>query len=604
MVNDTITFYANASSSDSSATLIFTIFYDLYEPPDLTPNPDGPVTVDTTGSPGAVVHTFAYNHPGNLTSPNGPFFWAQLWVDDGTDNESVDLFVFVSSPPVNQPPTLVWHPIDPLIVQAGVTQDIMIKVADNENDNITVLWDFGDGTNATNVTSGPTKDGVILIQYHSWNPRIPGKGGYTQNYSLNLSLTDGLHPPVNSSWNVSINIPANRPPNILDPGIATSKGSASPLDQINFTAAASDPEGDPLTWTYNYSDGFVKVFHTGFTVPGLLVWQNASHSFANVGDYSVSLSVSDALVPYQIENHNITVTTTVNISVNVPPTALSLDVQPSSPVINATLGYVNVTLSVEAWDLNGDSFTLTWDLGVFGARTNDSVGGAAQRMTPYIFRQLITFNETGSYPVAVTVTDGLPGHEVVLTALVNVSSTNQAPVILEFNHAPYSLGDFAAANESVEFRLVVTDPERDAIELIWDFGDGSAKQYMNRSDYDANGNITVLVNHTFVLKGHYNVTLIVTDNKIGGAFNHTLNSTMPIQVSVRPPVVISKWTLWDYISLSMFVTIPVLLVLWAYIGMYLRRREEMRASFPAEESGSSVEGGLGDRPRRGPEEGG
>jgi hypothetical protein len=604
LVNDTITFYANASD-DSGAPLTFTIYYDYYQDPVPTPNPEGYVTVDTTGSLGSVVHTYAYDHPGNITFGKKLVFYVQLFVDDGTDIAQASIQVTVSPPPVNMAPSFLAPP-DSFSAGAGSIQDILIRIADSTNDTVSVFWDFGDGTNATNVTVAlsASAGGTQLMQTHSWNPRIPGKGDYNQTYLLNVSLSDGLHPPINSSALVTIIVPKNDPPNILDPGITASKNSASPMEQINFSAAASDPEGDSLNWTFSYSDGSVEVYSTGFTAPGLLVWQNATHSFAAVGNYSVSLSLSDALVPNQTGRHNITVTTTVHISLNVPPTAFSLDVGPSSPVINATLGYVNVTLSVQALDSDGDMFNLTWDLGAFGTRTNVSVGDSAQRKKFQIFLQVLTFNETGSYPVAVTVTDGRLGHEVRLTKVVNVSSRNQPPSILEFNHAPYSLGDFAAANESVPFRLVVTDPERDVIELIWDFGDGSAKLYMNRTDYDAKGNITILVNHTYVLRGDYNVTLIVTDNKVGSSFNHTLTSTMPIRVSVRPPVVIAKWTWWDYISLSIFAAIPVLLMLWGYIGMYRRRKAEMRPSLAAGESGSSTDEGLGDPLKKGHEEGG
>ena len=599
-VNDNITFFANASSDDPGATLTFTVFYDYYQ--SLGPailNPASPVTVNTTGSPGSVVTTYAYDHPGNLTLATEPYFWVTAFVDDGMDNVSVSVQVFVSSP--NLPPYFLAPP-DTFSAGPGTTQNIIIKIAKYGSATVTVFWDFGDGTNATNTTVPPPPPGVQLMQTHSWNPRIPGKGDYNQTYFLNVSLSDGLHPPVNSSTLVTIVVPRNEPPQILDPGITTSKNSTSAIEPINFTAAASDPEGDSLTWTYNYSDGSVEVYNTGFTAPGLLVWQNATHSFTTVGNYTVSLSVSDAWVPDQVGRHNITVRTTVHFKANVPPTALALNVEPSSPVISAILGYVNVTMSVQAWDLNGDSLTLDWDLGVFGTRTNYSVGDAAQRREPYTFRQFLRFNETGSYNFAVTVTDGLPGHEVRLTAVANVSSTNQPPTILEFNHAPYSLGDFAAANETVKFRLVVTDPERDAIELIWDFGDGSAKLYMmNLTNYDAKGNITVFMNHTYVQLGYCNVTLIVTDNKIGGSFNHTLTTTMPIQVSVKPPAVIVKWTQWDYISLSIFAAIPVLFLLWGYTGVYRRRKEETMGSLPVTESGLSIEE---DPAKKGHEEGG
>jgi|GEM_PF-1935964 len=597
-VNDSITFHANASSDDPSATLIFTIFYDYYQ--SLYPlilNPSSPVTVSTTGSPGSVATSLAYDHPGNLTLAGRPYFWVIVFVDDGMENVSASIQVYVSLP--QTAPYFLPKP-DPFVANAGTTQNILIRVVDNQSDVVTVFWDFGDGTNATNVTAASPEPGVQLMQSHAWNPMIPGKGDYNKTYFLNLSLSDGFHPPVNSSTPITIVVPTNKPPSILDPGVTASRSLAIPMDQINFTAATSDPEGDNLTWTYNYADGFAEVYRTPRAAPNMLVWKNATHSFALPGNYTVYLSVSDALVPNQIGSHNVTVSTVVQIRLNVPPTAKSLNVEPSSPVINSTLGYVNVTLSVEALDHDGDNFTLTWDFGVFGTRTNYSVGDAAQRMNDFTkYRQLITFTAIGSYNFYVTIADGLPGHEVRLTAVANVSSTNRAPSILDFEHAPYSLGDFAAANESVEFKVVITDRERDTIELIWDFGDGGAKHYMNRSDYDAKGNLTVYVNHTFALRGNYTLKLIVTDNKVGGAFNHTLNTSMPIKVSVRPPAVVQRWTWWDTTSLSMFVTIPILLVLWGFIGMYRRRRMEMIESFPVAESGSSIEGSLETPPKNG-----
>lgn len=569
LVNDTITFYANASSDNPAATLTFTILYDYYLDPVPTPNPESPVTVNTTGSPGSVIRTFAYDHPGNLTFGGDLFFWVQLWVDDGTENVSSSVWVYVTSPQVNAPPRFTSTPFVPFVAIAGETKNIPIGIADNDSDAITVSWDFGDGTNATNVTVA-TPTGTYLSQTHSWNPRIPGKGNYNQTYTLNVSLSDGLHPAVNSSTPITVVVLPNGPPNILGPEVRASKLFAAPLEQIDFTIRASDPEGDPITWTFDYSDGTVEVYHSDFTAPGLLVWQNATHSFADVGNYTVNVSVSDALVPFQISDHNVTVGTTIHIVSNVPPIAPTINVQPVAPMINATAGYVNVTLSIQAYDLDGDWFNLTWDLGIFGTRTNMSVDDAAQRKEPYAFRQFLTFNDTGSYPIAVTVTDGRPGHEVRLTTLVNVTSNNLPPSVLEFNHEPYSLGDFAAANESVKFRLVITDREHDPIEMSWDFGDGSPKLYLNLTNYDAKGNITVSVNHTYVMKGYYNVTIFLTDNKLG-FFNHNLTSKMPIQVSVRPPVTVMNWDLWDYTSLALFMMIPISSIAWFIL---LRRQRQ------------------------------
>jgi len=562
-VNDTITFYANASSDDPGATLTFTIFYDYLDIPYATINAESPVTVNTTGTPGSVIQTYAYNHPGNYTQAGHPFFWVYLFVSDGMTSEPAIVKVFVSPPPVNMPPYFNYGPADPLAAPPAAAQYIPINISDNEGDTVTVFWDFGDGTNATNVTVAPPT-GVEISQTHSWDPRIPGKSFYIQNYTLNVSLSDGQHPPVNSSTLVTITVGYNFPPTA--PLLAASKENAEPLEPIIFTANASDLEGDPLTWTFDYSDGTVEVYHSGFTAPGLQVWQNTTHSFSTVGSHTVNVSVSDALVPFQVGDHNITVKATVRIIVNVVPIAYPLILNPGAPQINGTVGYVDVTASVEAYDRDGDVLTMTWDLGILGIRTNISGGG----IEPFRYVQILRFNETGSYNITVTVTDGRPGHEVQQTALVNVSSNNRPPVVLEFNHEPYTLGDFAAANDSVKFRLVMTDREHDALELTWDFGDGSPMLYMNLTNYDAKGNITVSVNHSYALKGNYVVTIVLTDNKIG-YFNHTLTSKMPIQVSIKPPVVVMNWDWWDYTSLALLMMIPIGSIGWIFL---LRRQRQ------------------------------
>jgi len=596
LVNDTITFYANASSDDPSAILTFTIFYDCL---DQTPtiNPESPVTVDTAGAPWSVVRTFAYNHPGNLTQGGLHYFWVFVFVSDGTDNYSTGTQAYVNSPPpppVNEPPWFIEPPADPLNAIAGVITYILTKVADNLGDTVTVLWDFGDGTTATNVTVAPPT-GIVLNQTHSWNPRIPGKGGYNQSYTLNVSLSDGLHPRVNSSTPVNIRVPLNWPPNLR---LTASKSSASPLEPISFTANASDIDGDPLTWTFNYSDGTVEVYNQGFTAPGQVVWQNTTHSFATVGSYTVNVSVSDALVPFQVGDHNVTVPATIEIIANVAPYVDPIGVNPGAPMINATIGYVDVAVSVEAFDADGDVFNLTWDMGVLGIRTNVSVGGTQ----PFKYVQLVKFNETGSYPVTVTATDGRPGHERQRSVIVNVSSNNRPPVVLDFFQS-YVKGDFALANQSVNFTLILTDREHDAIELTWNFGDGSPRLHMNLTNYDSKGNITVSVNHSYTRLGTYEVTIILTDNKVGG-FNHTLNYTLQILVSIRPPVVIEKWTSWDYISMSIFAAIPALLMLWGYIGLRHRRKMEMSPSLAETEPSSSIEEGLEEPAKKGNEEGG
>lgn len=560
-VGDTITFYANASSTVSTANLTFTIYYDYYDLPYGTVNQESPVTVNTTGNPGHVIQEHVYHQaPTNYSLAGRPFYWVFVFVSDGTNNVSKFIQMFVN---VNTPPQILSPP-DVINAVTNQSQTVTMFVADADSDTLTVLWEFGDGTNATNVTVA-TPTGVWINQTHTWSPRIPGQGDFYVNYTLNVSISDGHNSPVNYSTNFSVYVPVNYPPSY--PYVEASQSSVNLLADVNFTAQSSDPEGDPLTWTFNYSDGVVEVFHTGYTARGQNVIVNATHSFALPGHYDVNISVSDALVPYQVGSHNLTASYPITVVANAPPSVSSvIEVNPTVPLINGTLGYVNASVSIEANDPDGDVLTVTWNLGGGDIRTNVSAGGK----DTYKFIQVMTFYDAGLYDISVTVTDGHAGHEVVLNGTVNVTSNNLPPTILAFNHEPYAIGGFAQPNETVKFLIVLTDKERNAIDFKMDFGDGSAPVYMNLTNYSSTGNITITLSHQYVKRGNFTVVLVITDNKIG-LFNHTITTSLPVEVSLFVKPLVISWNWWDYTSLGLFLMIPVLLVVWA---LYMRRQRQ------------------------------
>lgn len=568
-VNDTITFYANASSTNLGATLIFTIFYSQYLYPDFSINAESPVTVNTTGSPGQVVQTHVYNQTGNWTDQPDPYYYVELWVDDGFTNESYLMTVSVSVyvPPVNTPPTFKSYPACPPGTRANESKIISAFVADEDSDTITMFWEFGDGTNATNVTVA-TPGGVYFNQTHAWNPpRIPGEGNYTVSYQMNVSLSDGINPQVNYSTPANIAVPLNRPPDIA---ASASKTTISQMDQVNFTANASDYEGDPLTWTFNFSDGTVEVFHTGYTPPRQLVWQNATHAFASVRTYEVNISVTDIVWPTPIPLfHNVTQPLLITVATNTPPVVGPINTRPGAPLINGTLGYVDVTLSVQAGDHEGDIVTVTWDLGGGDIRTNVTGGGIG---VAYRLFQTVRFIEVGSYTVSLTATDGRLGHAVTRVVMVNVSSNNMPPDLLYFDKGKYSGRDFAAPNETVIITIILTDLEHDSLQMSLDFGDGSPMMYWSNLTNYTNGNITIKVNHVYVKIGNYTAILLLTDNKIG-LFNHTLTYTLPIDVDVPRVVVHMNWDWWDYTSLGLFLMIPIGSIAW--VVMLRRQRKKI-----------------------------
>ncbi|MDG4821740.1 ThuA domain-containing protein [Asanoa sp. WMMD1127] len=74
--------------------------------------------------------------------------------------------------------------------------------------------------------------------------------------------------------------PSNRPPVVQTPGANPTSGTA-PL-QVSFTGSASDPDGDALTYRWDFGDG------------GTATTANAAHTYTTAGSYTARLTVTDA----------------------------------------------------------------------------------------------------------------------------------------------------------------------------------------------------------------------------------------------------------------------------------------------------------------------
>lgn len=584
-IGEEVTFWANASSDTGAENLTITIYYDGLN--FMTPNPASAVTVNVTGNPGAVVQTYTYNSLGNLTGAYS-YFYALLFVYDGVDNESFYVPVYVTE---NNPPVFVIEPGNDKTA-VGVPLNITIEVYDPDSDPLDVFWEFGDGDTATNATDGTYEDRFVN-QTHTWDPYIPpGSGGYSLYYTLNVTVTDPFNNNISASVTITVTVPSNYAPTIA---VSASSSKIQPGEELLIWGNATDAEGDPLTWTFNYSDGTpFDVVHTNWSEPGELVWCNMTHVYQAVGNYTITMWVSDAIEGYQVWPHNKSKSVSVTVAVNKKPGVTStITVDPESPEIDAEIGFVDVALEIQVVDRDGDVVTATWYIpGVDDPPVNVSAGGTAV----YTFRQMMTLTDAGSYNVSVVVTDGY--YEVLVWRVINATSNNMPPYTVEFTFA-YATGDFAVPGEEIEITIVLSDPEQDAIEVILDFGDGSPQHHCNLTDYAA-GNVTLIVTHAYDRVGVFELVLWYTDNKIG-ILNHTKTVTSEVKVQetyVRPPVI---WDWWDYTSLSFVFIIPAVI---AARMLVIRRKinrleqegltmEEARMKDEAELMKRLLEGGRG-----------
>jgi PKD repeat protein/regulation of enolase protein 1 (concanavalin A-like superfamily) len=180
-----------------------------------------------------------------------------LVVNDDTDASLPDYVTIQVRE--NLSPTAVAHPEEvngpvPLAVQFDGSAS-----SDPENRPLEYSWDFGDGSDPS---SDPSPEHVYSV---------PGI------YKAKLVVTD--HAGVSGEDTVTITVVDSNEPPTASPTATPDTGSA-PLS-VTFLANASDPDGDDLTYLWNFGDGTTSIE------------ENPIHIYAEADTYMVSLTVSD-----------------------------------------------------------------------------------------------------------------------------------------------------------------------------------------------------------------------------------------------------------------------------------------------------------------------
>jgi len=400
---------------------------------------------------------------------------------------------------------------------------------------VSYVWDFGDGSTATGLTTSHSYVGV-------------------GQYVVKLTVTDDDGATGSSAVTISVK---NLAP------VAQFTESTKTVyvdDEVTFNASSSyDPDGVIVSYVWDFGDGTTDI--------GVVV----SHVYPENGSYVVTLTVTD--------NNGATDSATLTkVAMNNPPVAVFTSTPDTintgeSIAIDASTSYdPDGTIVSYSWDF-GDGTTGTGvttdhvfdDNGVYTVNltvTDDDgstgstsamvtvlnispVAAFTENTTSVIESETIAFDASGSYDpdgtivsyswnfgdgktatgvstahaylqdgtrtVSLTVTDD-EGKTDTTTATITV--LNKAPVASFTESAEVTTtGDTIAFDASGSY-----DPDGTIISYSWNFGDG-------------NSDTGLTVNHVFDHSGTYTVTLTVTDNN--GA---TDSETATISISNRQPI--------------------------------------------------------------------
>ncbi|NET48228.1 MAG: PKD domain-containing protein, partial [Merismopedia sp. SIO2A8] len=344
----------------------------------------------------------------------------------------------------------------------GSALSFSATATDPGNDTLTYTWDFGD--NSVPITGATTT--------HS----------YADNgtYIVTLTVTD---PHGGTTTQSETLIVINVAPTITE---ITSPTTLNEGELGIFEAIATDPGDDTLTYTWSFGDGSDPVTGT-----------NVTHTYADNGNYTVTLTVEDEDGGVTVEERAIAVT-------NVSPTITNIN-----HPITLNEGESGMFEAI-ATDPGDDTLTYTWS---FGDGSEPVTGANATH----------TYADNGNYTVTLTVEDEDGGVTVEERA---IAVTNVAPAITNINH-PITLNE----GESGMFEAIATDPGDDTLTYSWDFGDGS--------DPVIGTNAT----HTYTDNGNYTVTLTVEDEDGGVTVEEraiAVTNVSPTITNINHPITLNE----------------------------------------------------------------
>ncbi|MBQ4819027.1 glycoside hydrolase family 48 protein [Aquimarina sp. MMG016] len=267
---------------------------------------------------------------------------------------------------------------------------------------------------------------------------------------------------------------------------ATPESGVAPLEVSFDASASSDPNGDALSYNWNFGNG-----ETSTTANPII-------TYSAIGSYLVTLTVSDG------ENISAETSTTITVEDgNIAPVA-DFTATPTAGIAPLSVAFDASASS----DENGDALTYTWDFGdgntAVGVTTNHEYVAVGE----YLAKLTVSDgSKQGTKTITINVTDGSP----VAAFTVN-ADTGVAPLEVSFD-----------ASSSI-------DPTGGNLTYNWDLGNGqTASTITTTTTYTTVGQFVVTLTVTNGI-GESNTatkTINVTDGSVSCAFGTPIDTALP-----------------------------------------------------------------------------
>jgi len=269
------------------------------------------------------------------------------------------------------------------------------------------------------------------------------------------------------------------------PGIPVGSAGGLANRALSFATSATDPDGDKVLYTFNWSDGSTSA--TSLVNSG--TQGTATHRWNKAGTYSVTARATDSKGASSVWSTGLP----VSISSNRAPNRPLAPSGPSSGSMQSTYSY-----SASAIDPDGDTVLLIFDWS----------DGSSSQVGPVSSNTRVAASHSWAQPglrfVKVMARDSKNAESLWSSSLVvKISDTaNRAP-----NRPSTPSGSKTGyTGKAYFFTSYATDPDRENVCYTYDWGDGSTSQ----SDSVGSGQ-SVRLSHVWTSSGSYQVKAQATD---------------------------------------------------------------------------------------------
>jgi hypothetical protein len=282
---------------------------------------------------------------------------------------------------------------------------------------------------------------------------------------------------------------ANNAPEVTANDVTVSEG-----DTVNHNVSAIDPDGDSVSLSASDTPAFAIFTDNGDGTGTFVI----SPDFNDAGEYTVTVTATDGAL-----NDS----DTFKIKVTKTNRAPEVEATDQTVAENATADY-----TVTASDADGDTLSFsTSSLPAFVSFVDNGNNTGTFTFAP-------GFNDAGTYPITVTVSDGDDSDSASFN--LYVTDTNRAPSVTANNVT-------VQENVTETHNVSATDPDGDSLTLSSD----EVLDFVSFVD-NGDGTGTFTITPSFGDAGNYNITVTANDGKGGSGQDTFILSVGDVN---RPP---------------------------------------------------------------------